>query len=1351
MKLRTSYKHFSIMIIAVLLLNMTAITEVHAKKKKKKHHKPRVENQLIVKMKKGHAPDGQFRKGKRLKSTNKILKKHKLKGRAKARAKKIGTDRIYKAEFDPGTNLVQMLRTLNADPRVEYAEPNYIVSINLTPNDPRFADLWGMHNTGQTGGTVDEDIDAPEAWDSANETDVVVGIIDTGVDYLHEDLADNMWVNPGEIPGNNIDDDGNGFIDDVHGWDFYGEDNDPMDDHGHGTHTAGTVGAVGDNGVGVVGVNWNAKIAALKFLNSVGSGNTTDAIEAIQYATMMGMEITNNSWGGGGYSQALADAIAAADTAGHLFVAAAGNSSSNNDSSPHYPSSYTNPNVVAVAATDHNANLASFSSYGLTSVDLGAPGVSILSTVPTGACSLCDPTGYAYLNGTSMATPHVAGAAALLMTAKPAFSHSQIKTLLMNSTDPLSSLAGKTVSAGRLNLLNSLEVDTVPPAQVTDLASVTASASTVTLSFTAVGDDGNSGQASQYDLRYSLSPITAGNFSSATEVQGEPTPSASGTAEIVVADGLSSGTLYHFALTVIDNVGNVSPVSNNASATTQSVQTIFSDDMESGENGWTTQDSVGGSGSLALWHQSNRRAQSPVTSWYYGDELTGNYNTGAANAGTLTSPQINLAGSTNPELVFDHYLETENYAPYDTGTVQVSDNDGLTWNTHLSRQTTNGVWEEEVIDLSVYSLDTIRVRFAFDTVDSVLNNYEGWYIDDVRIWVDAPPPPPTNNKPIAEVGGPYSGDVGVPILFDGSGSSDPDGDPLTYNWNFGDGASLSGTSALVTHVYAIPGNYTVTLVVNDGALDSNPDTTTVTVNDVNEAPVADVGGPYSGDEDTAINFDGSGSSDPDGDPLTYSWDFGDGGNGTGQTPSHTYADPGSYTVTLVVNDGALDSSPSSTTVTVNAVNHPPVANVGGPYSGDEDTAISFDGSGSSDLDGDALTYSWNFGDGASLSGTSALVTHVYADPGSYTVTLVVNDGALDSNPDTTTVTVNDVNEAPVADVGGPYSGDEDTAINFDGSGSSDPDGDPLTYSWDFGDGGNGTGESPSHTYADPGSYTVTLVVNDGTLNSSPSSTTVTVNDVNYAPVADVGGPYSGDEDTAISFDGSGSSDPDGDPLTYSWNFGDGQNGTGESPSHTYADPGSYTVTLVVNDGALDSSPDTTTVTVNNVNEAPIAEAGADQTGDVDEVLNFDGSGSSDPDGDPLTYSWDFGDGQSAIGETVSHSFAAAGVFIVTLTVADGGGLTASDTLTVTINEPPVTDTVTITKAEWKKKKKQLKVEAKSSSNNAASLTLEGYGPMKYNAKKKIFKITVKNVPANPGTVTVNSSLGGTATKSVRTR
>jgi subtilisin family serine protease len=344
--------------------------------------------------------------------------------------------------------VLSAIRQISKDPNVEYAEPDYIVKAINTPNDEYFSRLYAMNNQGQTGGKVDADIDAVEAWDSftGNPDDILIGVIDTGIDYLHPDLVDNIWKNPGEIPNNGIDDDGNGFIDDYYGWDFAYDDNDPDDQHGHGTHVSGTIAGKGNNGIGVTGVMWNARVMALKFLDASGSGTTSDAIDAVNYATIMNVQVTNNSWGGGGYSQALEEAIASSG----IFVAAAGNNGTDNDQYPEYPGSYTLDNIISVAATDHNDSLAYFSCYGRNSVDLSAPGVDILSSLPG--------NNYDAWSGTSMATPHVTGAVALLWSNNSSLTSTDVKSAILQSVDKIPSLENRTVSGGRLNIQKMLEL-----------------------------------------------------------------------------------------------------------------------------------------------------------------------------------------------------------------------------------------------------------------------------------------------------------------------------------------------------------------------------------------------------------------------------------------------------------------------------------------------------------------------------------------------------------------------------------------------------------------------------------------------------------------------------------------------------------------------------------------------------------------------------------------------------------------------------------------------------------------------------------------------------------------------------
>ncbi len=460
-----------------------------------------------------------------------------------------------------GASVAEAVAALSADPRVEYAEPNWVLSIARTPDDPRYPDQWPLANRGQLAGTPGADIRAEPAWDvTTGDSTLVVGVLDTGVDLAHPDLVANLWTNPGEVPDNGLDDDGNGFPDDVHGWNFANATASPMDDNGHGTHVAGTIAAAGNNALGITGVCWRTKVMALKFLSASGTGLTSNAIAALEYASMMGVRITNNSWGGGPYSQALADAMASAGAGGMLLVVAAGNSAADLDATPVYPASYDVPGMITVAATDKNDTLATFSNHGLESVDLAAPGDAILSLWPFRRL--------AYLSGTSMAAPHVAGAAALLLAREPALGPLELKARLMAGARPLRTLLGRCVTGGRLDLLRTIsDPDTVPPAAVADARVAAAGSNWLDLAWTAPGDDGADGRAFAYEVRLAGAPFDSAGFEAALPVF-VAAPRAAGEPERARVFGLAPETAYWLALRAEDEFGNRGPVSNLAAGAT---------------------------------------------------------------------------------------------------------------------------------------------------------------------------------------------------------------------------------------------------------------------------------------------------------------------------------------------------------------------------------------------------------------------------------------------------------------------------------------------------------------------------------------------------------------------------------------------------------------------------------------------------------------------------------------------------------------------------------------------------------------------------------------------------------------
>jgi thermitase len=349
-------------------------------------------------------------------------------------------------------------------PEVEYAEPNFRIElgdprgINYSrpfpqpvagagPNDPRFAEQWGLLNTGQRQGRAEADISALAAWDKTQGSKkVVVAVLDSGVDYTHPDLAGNMWHRPADLEM--YFDDEVGVVDDSEGYSAVEYERDPMDENGHGTHCAGIVGAEGDNGLGITGVNWKVEIMPLKFMGRGGFGSTKDAIEAINYVIArkkdgVNVRVISASWGSQSRSKALEDVIRKAGEADILFVAAAGNDGADADRRPHYPSGYKLPNVLSVAALDRRDELASFSNYGAKGVHVAAPGKEILSTWLGGQ--------YEEHSGTSMATPFVAGVAGLVLSVEPNLSVKELRDRLINTADRLDSLKGKVSSGGRVN------------------------------------------------------------------------------------------------------------------------------------------------------------------------------------------------------------------------------------------------------------------------------------------------------------------------------------------------------------------------------------------------------------------------------------------------------------------------------------------------------------------------------------------------------------------------------------------------------------------------------------------------------------------------------------------------------------------------------------------------------------------------------------------------------------------------------------------------------------------------------------------------------------------------------------
>lgn len=687
--------------------------------------------------------------------------------------------RLAKLSLGKGADVEKAIKMISQHPAVKYAEPNYIVRAEGMPDDPDFVSLWGLHNTGQNSGTADADIDALEAWDiTTGSSDVIVGVIDTGVDYNHPDLKDNMWVNPGEIADNGIDDDGNGVIDDIHGYSSVNDNGDPMDTGGHGSHVAGTIGAKGNNGVGVVGVNWDVTIIGCQFLGSDGTGSTAGAISCIDYFTNLkenhGVEVvaTNNSWGGGGFSQTLKDAIEAGGDAGILFVAAAGNDGEDGDATPHYPSSYDSDVVLSIASTDRNDELSIFSvgasNYGLTSVDMGAPGSAILSTTPN--------NNYSVYSGTSMATPQVTGAAALVWSLNPELTPVEMKQLLMDSGDANEALVGKTVAATRLNVANALEnADPTPGYRMT----VTPGSQTIV-----------AGDMASY--QYSLSSIAG--WDGDVNLSLVSTPALEGASLSVDSASAGSDFTLNVATTAATPWGDYTLTVSGDNGEMQKSKAVMLSVLPQGLNDF----SYGNDSPVSIPDNDDLGITSTIE---VADELqvfglTANIDVTHTWAGDIIAKLTSPSGK---EVIL-HNKEGGN-----------AQNIVKSWDlSDFNGDMAQGTW-------------TLSVSDTADADTGTLNNW-GMVISGLG---DAAPAAPMADFSYVV--------TDLSVSFNNM-SSDVNDDIVSYSWDFGDGAMSDEMSP--THSFAAAGSYSVTLMVTDA--EGNTDSKSMSVDVFEHAVTASV-------------------------------------------------------------------------------------------------------------------------------------------------------------------------------------------------------------------------------------------------------------------------------------------------------------------------------------------------------------------------------------------------------------------------------------------------------------------------------------------------------------------------------
>lgn len=614
--------------------------------------------------------------------------------------------------MDNAAELKKVIQDVSARPEVEYVEPNWILHARVKPNDPRYDELHGLKKSRSRSA----DIFAQEAWaKTTGSRDVLVAVIDSGVDYTHEDLADNYWHNPGENgldakgknkKNNGIDDDHNGMIDDWGGWNFLKNNNDPMDDNHHGTHCAGTIGAVGNNGTGVVGVNWNVSIVGLKFLDESGNGSVADAVLAIEYATRIGVHVMNNSWGGDEYSETMAVAIRKASAAGILFVVAAGNNTSNNDVTLDYPSSYNIDNIISVAAIDKEGQLAGFSNFGAKTVHIAAPGAEILSTFPGNS--------YGVLDGTSMAAPHVAGAAALIKARFPSLTAREIKARLLGGAVPTRELQGNVVT-GLLNIESALDDDQTPPASINKISIVSSGANSLYLEWKPSLDNGRDKFAHGYEIRRSLSPILSQSDWEAA-ILVPLTFLQMDSAKIQArAEDIPLNSNGYFSVRAIDRSGNLSEISNSLPYSVRRVSAIY-------EN---KKNSLDGLSIEGPWGIENVAGVGQVLSDSPGDVYGYNRTT------TLTLPALKIRSS-DAVLSFRNKYDFE--SGFDYGYVEISDDDGDTWK-QVAQFSGSQNWTALTYSLNSFlnkNASSLLVRFRI-TSDQT-HSMDGWLISEITVF-----------------------------------------------------------------------------------------------------------------------------------------------------------------------------------------------------------------------------------------------------------------------------------------------------------------------------------------------------------------------------------------------------------------------------------------------------------------------------------------------------------------------------------------------------------------------------------------------------------------------------------------
>ncbi len=1064
-----------------------------------------------------------------------------------------GESGIERLKLSAAQNLEAIIESLRLSPVVEFAEPNFLITADeAAPNDPRFDEQWALHNNGATGGQYGADIAAAQAWKATvGSPSTIIALIDSGVDFNHADLRSNRWINRAER-SNYQDDEQNGFVDDLYGWDWVANNGDSRDEQGHGTAVAGIIAAEGNNGIGISGVMWRASLMSLRVLDREGTGDIAQAVEAIDYATAHGAQVINCSWGTESESAALLEALRRAAKRGVLVVCSAGNNGQSLDKAPRYPASYELDNIIAVAATDEADKPASWSNWGAQRVAVAAPGVNVLSTKMGGD--------YQTINGSSAAAPFVSGVAGLIRTLRPWLTAERTRELIMQGARPVPALSGKVSSNGIVSAPGALEGLRVllPSEGLQSSEELNGGDNPGSSPHANANGLGGTIEGLTNERRLGPRPkpgaeVTAlPNLDAARREQpvvpraAPPIPSTKRSPRnpLPLPPGLKTDAPRSSPPSGFseNNAPNQAPLNllainfdiPNAATLLSSGQKSVSDSPFSLFSARPAPSSVR---PAAFAPQSSTNSLSVNGTNYAQVPNSASLNiTGAVTVEAWFKTNVNTATQSIVARFGDPPNNDGGYLIYLTNTGKLlfatlrngGDSDGIIGSTTVS----TGVWHHvagvfDGTQLRVYLDGTLdgsksstfapvtgtqflRIGAAGTAASGVYTFFNG-LVDEVRVSTGALYT--ADFSPSAQLSA-TSGTQGL-WKFDGQTVNDSSG-----NGNHGALYNSAAYSTIVpeqmwTNVVGVrPGGHSLTKPGSDAwdagavsvkSIAYGEGSVEFTATETNTYRMCGLGNGDSSQSYPDIEFaiylrnDGLVQIYEQGAPVgTYgSYQTGDRFRVSVANGVVKYWRNGALFATSTTTatypllaDTALYSTGArlKDVVLTLPANQQPNANAGGPYSATTATPVQFNGSASSDPDGTISNYAWNFGDGSTASGVSP--THAYATAGNYTATLTVTDNLGATHSATAAVAIG--NSPPIANAGGSYTGETNVAISLNGSNSSDSDGTITSYSWNFGDGTTGTGVAPSHVYSSPNIYSASLTVTDNNGGQHTASALVTV-------------------------------------------------------------------------------------------------------------------------------------------------------------------------------------------------------------------------------------------------------------------